>query len=64
MNTIGKFRAGKKKGKHKKVAEFIENTKGKMVSTYSATAALIWLESGLWVIVFLKRFIQKEKVRK
>ena len=46
------FKSGNDECKHKKVAELIENTKGKMVSTYSATAALIWMESGLSAGVF------------
>jgi hypothetical protein len=39
-------------GKHKKVAKFIETKNGELVSTCSATAALIRQETGLWVSVF------------
>jgi hypothetical protein len=58
------IKRGNKESKHKKVAELIETTKGEMVSTYSATAALIWLESGLSAGVFKKGFNRLEKVRK
>ena len=44
--------------KGKKVAKFIETRNGEMVSTCSATGALIRQESGLWAIVFKKGFNQ------
>jgi len=50
------FKSGNDECKHKKVAEFIKTTKGEMVSTCSATGALIWLETGLSAVVFYYSF--------